>query len=159
MCIRDRNTRGAVILHVPGAVLKDHHCRRFTRLILRGHVDPIVARRTWVDLACRPRMLRHLALRDAGLARRIGAVRIVGGGQERRGEPREQHRAHMRKMVSRKPCENEEFPSAMHDLNYFRNNLEAIATRLADRGFVLNVDEFRALDTCLLYTSPSPRDS
>jgi seryl-tRNA synthetase len=35
----------------------------------------------------------------------------------------------------------------MHDLNYFRNNLEAIAARLADRGFVLNVDEFRALDT------------
>lgn len=35
----------------------------------------------------------------------------------------------------------------MHDLTYFRTNLEAIAARLGDRGFVLNLDEFRALDT------------
>ncbi len=34
----------------------------------------------------------------------------------------------------------------MHDLSYFRNNLEAIAARLADRGLVLDLDEFRALD-------------
>ena len=35
----------------------------------------------------------------------------------------------------------------MHDLAFFRNNLDAIAARLATRGFALNVDEFRTLDT------------
>jgi len=35
----------------------------------------------------------------------------------------------------------------MHDLSFFRNNLDAIAARLATRGFALNVDEFRTLDT------------
>ncbi len=35
----------------------------------------------------------------------------------------------------------------MHDLNYFRNNLDAVAARLAGRGLVLDLDEFRALDT------------
>src|SRR5579862_3966057 len=35
----------------------------------------------------------------------------------------------------------------MHDLNYFRNNLDAIARRLADRGFTLDVEAFRNLDT------------
>lgn len=34
----------------------------------------------------------------------------------------------------------------MHDLNYFRTNLDAIAERLATRGFKLNVEEFRDLD-------------
>jgi seryl-tRNA synthetase len=34
----------------------------------------------------------------------------------------------------------------MHDLNFFRNNLEAIAARLGDRGFALDLEEFRALD-------------
>ncbi len=34
----------------------------------------------------------------------------------------------------------------MHDLAYFRANLDAIAARLADRGFTLNVEEFRDLD-------------
>ena len=35
----------------------------------------------------------------------------------------------------------------MHDLNYFRSNLDAIAGRLATRGFTLDVDAFRELDT------------
>jgi len=35
----------------------------------------------------------------------------------------------------------------MHDLNYFRNNLDAIAKRLTDRGFALDVEAFRKLDT------------
>ncbi|MGD0581230.1 MAG: serine--tRNA ligase [Bryobacteraceae bacterium] len=35
----------------------------------------------------------------------------------------------------------------MHDLNYFRNHLEACAARLASRGFTLDVDAFRAADT------------
>ena len=35
----------------------------------------------------------------------------------------------------------------MHDLSTFRNNLDAIATRLADRGFTLDVEAFRKLDT------------
>ena len=34
----------------------------------------------------------------------------------------------------------------MHDLSFFRSNLEAMAARLADRGFVLDVDEFRQED-------------
>ena len=34
----------------------------------------------------------------------------------------------------------------MHDLSYFRSNLEAVAARLADRGFSLDVDVFRAAD-------------
>jgi len=34
----------------------------------------------------------------------------------------------------------------MHDLGYFRANLEAIAARLATRGFELDVEEFRSLD-------------
>ncbi len=34
----------------------------------------------------------------------------------------------------------------MHDLTYFRNNLETVATGLARRGFVIDVEEFRALD-------------
>jgi seryl-tRNA synthetase len=34
----------------------------------------------------------------------------------------------------------------MHDLNYFRNNLEQIAARLSDRGFTLDVEEFRRID-------------
>jgi len=35
----------------------------------------------------------------------------------------------------------------MHDLNHFRNHLEAYAARLADRGFTLDLDAFRAADT------------
>jgi seryl-tRNA synthetase len=34
----------------------------------------------------------------------------------------------------------------MYDLSYFRQNLDAIALRLADRGFALDVDTFRKLD-------------
>lgn len=34
----------------------------------------------------------------------------------------------------------------MHDLTYFRANLDTIAKRLADRGFSLDVESFRALD-------------
>jgi seryl-tRNA synthetase len=34
----------------------------------------------------------------------------------------------------------------MHDLGHFRANLDAIAARLADRGFALDVEEFRSLD-------------
>ena len=34
----------------------------------------------------------------------------------------------------------------MHDLSFFRNNLDAIAARLADRPFTLDVAAFRALD-------------
>jgi seryl-tRNA synthetase len=34
----------------------------------------------------------------------------------------------------------------MYDLAFFRNNLDAIAKRLADRGFALDVDAFRKLD-------------
>ena len=35
----------------------------------------------------------------------------------------------------------------MHDLSYFRSNLEAVAARLAERGFTLNVEVFRAADS------------
>ncbi|MGD0001858.1 MAG: serine--tRNA ligase [Bryobacteraceae bacterium] len=35
----------------------------------------------------------------------------------------------------------------MHDLNQFRTHLEASAARLADRGFTLDLDAFRAADT------------
>ena len=35
---------------------------------------------------------------------------------------------------------------SMHDLAHFRANLESIARRLADRGFHLDVEEFRSLD-------------
>ena len=35
----------------------------------------------------------------------------------------------------------------MHDLNQFRAHLEASAARLADRGFTLDLDAFRAADT------------
>ncbi len=35
----------------------------------------------------------------------------------------------------------------MHDLNFFRSNLDAVASRLATRNFTLNVEEFRELDT------------
>ena len=34
----------------------------------------------------------------------------------------------------------------MHDLSYFRANLDFISERLATRGYILNLDEFRALD-------------
>src|SRR5580704_7629293 len=34
----------------------------------------------------------------------------------------------------------------MYDLAYFRNNLQAIADRLADRGYALDVEQFRDLD-------------
>jgi seryl-tRNA synthetase len=34
----------------------------------------------------------------------------------------------------------------MHDLSFFRGNLEAVAARLAARGFELNLEEFRSLD-------------
>jgi seryl-tRNA synthetase len=34
----------------------------------------------------------------------------------------------------------------VHDLNFFRSNLDAVAARLATRGFTLNVEEFRELD-------------
>ena len=34
----------------------------------------------------------------------------------------------------------------MHDLSTFRNNLDAIAARLADRGFTLDVEAYRKLD-------------
>ncbi|HAX44124.1 MAG TPA: serine--tRNA ligase [Solibacterales bacterium] len=35
----------------------------------------------------------------------------------------------------------------MHDLSYFRQNLDQIAARLADRGFRFDLDAFRELDT------------
>lgn len=35
----------------------------------------------------------------------------------------------------------------MYDLSFFRNNLDAIAKRLADRPFILDVEAFRQLDT------------
>lgn len=35
----------------------------------------------------------------------------------------------------------------MHDLSFFRNNLDAVAARLATRGMTLDVAEFRELDT------------
>ena len=35
----------------------------------------------------------------------------------------------------------------MYDLSFFRNNLDAIAKRLADRPFILDVDAFRKLDS------------
>ena len=35
----------------------------------------------------------------------------------------------------------------MYDLSFFRNNLDAIARRLSDRGFTLDVEAFRRLDT------------
>jgi len=35
----------------------------------------------------------------------------------------------------------------MYDLSYFRNNLDAIAVRLSDRGFTVDLDAFRKLDT------------
>src|SRR5215467_791744 len=34
----------------------------------------------------------------------------------------------------------------MYDLSFFRNNLDAIARRLTDRGFTLDVEAFRKLD-------------
>ncbi len=34
----------------------------------------------------------------------------------------------------------------MYDLSFFRSNIDAIATRLADRGFTLDVEAFRKLD-------------
>ena len=34
----------------------------------------------------------------------------------------------------------------MYDISYFRNNLDAIAKRLADRGFTLDVAQFRSID-------------
>jgi seryl-tRNA synthetase len=34
----------------------------------------------------------------------------------------------------------------MYDLSFFRQNLDAVALRLADRGFPLDIDAFRALD-------------
>ena len=36
--------------------------------------------------------------------------------------------------------------SNMYDFSFFRNNLDAVAERLAARGFALDVDAFRALD-------------
>jgi seryl-tRNA synthetase len=35
----------------------------------------------------------------------------------------------------------------VYDLSFFRNNLDAIARRLSDRGFTLDVEAFRRLDT------------
>jgi len=35
----------------------------------------------------------------------------------------------------------------MYELSYFRNNLDAVAARLADRGFTVDVEAFRKLDT------------
>ena len=35
----------------------------------------------------------------------------------------------------------------MHDLQFFRANLDAVAARLATRGFKLDVEQVRALDT------------
>lgn len=34
----------------------------------------------------------------------------------------------------------------MHDLNFFRNNLDAVAARLATRGFTFDIEQFRSLD-------------
>ena len=35
----------------------------------------------------------------------------------------------------------------MHDLSFFRQNLDAVALRLADRGFTVDTETFRSLDT------------
>src|ERR1700679_675297 len=35
----------------------------------------------------------------------------------------------------------------MHDLSFFRTNLDSTAQRLATRGYQLDVEQFRALDT------------
>src|SRR5947207_8529273 len=35
----------------------------------------------------------------------------------------------------------------MYDLGYFRNNIGTIAARLADRGFTIDMEAFRELDS------------
>ena len=35
----------------------------------------------------------------------------------------------------------------MYDLGYFRNNIGSIAARLADRGFTIDMEAFRELDS------------
>src|SRR4051812_38898547 len=35
----------------------------------------------------------------------------------------------------------------MYDLGYFRNNIGTIAARLADRGFIIDMEAFRELDS------------
>ncbi len=45
----------------------------------------------------------------------------------------------------------------VHDLAHFRNNLDAVARRLADRGFTVDVEAFRKLDTERRAALSSPR--
>ena len=44
----------------------------------------------------------------------------------------------------------------MYDLSYFRNNLDAIAARLATRGYQLDVVQFRDLDAAAALRSHRP---
>src|SRR5262245_16638655 len=61
--VEDR--RDVVLRVLP--VLKDHHARRALRFVLRGDVDPPVARRAFKDLARPFLLLDQLAFRRAGL--------------------------------------------------------------------------------------------
>ena len=61
--------------------------------------------------------------------------------------PESQNHGNCRESKSRRPF----FRSLlaylyMHDLGWFRANLDAVAARLATRGTTLPLDEFRALD-------------
>ena len=46
----------------------------------------------------------------------------------------------------RPTCRSAPGVDRVYDLSFFRNNLDAIALRLADRGFALDVEAFREMD-------------
>ncbi len=69
-------------LDVTCSVLKNHDARGFGRIVLLGHIDPIVADRARKNLAG-PRILGDLALGNSGLDLGIGPKRVVVNGEGR----------------------------------------------------------------------------
>ena len=85
---------GRLVLH---AVLADEQAGRLGRVILLGHVDPVVAHRAGEDLALVERVLGDLALR-----RRAGRLGVVGaGGTAVEGEEQSQEDGEEARLDSR----------------------------------------------------------
>src|SRR5262249_16706689 len=59
------------------AILENHYWRNFSRIILLGHINPIITSRAWKNFALIERIFGYFTLWNARLRLRIRAGRIV----------------------------------------------------------------------------------
>ena len=77
----NRRAELTVGVRVIAAVLKDHHARRFGRLVLLRHVNPVITFRARKNLAA-PMVFGDFAARHVFLRKRVRAELVVVGGEQ-----------------------------------------------------------------------------